>query len=58
MVRKGNLTLGHKYTMKDTDDVLYNYTLETYIILLTNVTAINLNKNKIKNQIFVLKNLT
>ena len=35
-------TLGGKYTMQYTDDVLETYTLETHIILLTNVTPINL----------------
>ena len=35
-------TLGGKYTMQYTDDILQTYTLETHIILLTNVTPINL----------------
>ena len=37
-VMVGNLTLGGEHTMQDTDDVLLNGTLETYIILLTTVT--------------------
>ena len=37
-----DLTLGGKHTMQYTDDVLWNCTLETYIILGTNVTQINL----------------
>lgn len=41
MVTKGDLTLGREYTMQNTDDVLYNCTLETYYFLLTNVTPIN-----------------
>lgn len=35
-----------KHTMQYTDDVLLNYTLEIYIILLTNGTPTNLIKNK------------
>ena len=37
-----DLSLGGEHTMQYTDDVLLNCTLETYIILLTNVTSINL----------------
>ena len=40
----GDFTLGVEYTMQHTDDVLQNCTLETYIIILTNVTLINLIK--------------
>ena len=36
MVTKRDLTLGGKYTMKNTDDLLWIYILETYIISLTN----------------------
>lgn len=36
------LTQGGEHTIQHTDDVLQNYTLDTYIILLTNVTLINL----------------
>ena len=41
MVMEGNLTLGGKQTIQYTDDVLENLTLETYIILLTNVIPVN-----------------
>ena len=41
MVAKGDLTLGGEHTMQYTDDVFQNCTLETCIILLTNVTSIN-----------------
>ena len=37
---EGDLTWGGEHTIQDTDDVLYNCTLESYIILLTNVTPI------------------
>lgn len=39
-----DLTLGNERTMQYTDDILQNCTVETYIILLTNVTPINLIK--------------
>ena len=42
MVMEGDLILGGKYSMQYTDDVLQNCTLETYIILLANVTPINI----------------
>lgn len=35
----GDLTLGCKHTTKYTDDVLGDFTLEAYIILLTNITS-------------------
>ena len=38
MVKKEDLTLGGGHTMRYTDDVLQNYTLEIYIILLTSHT--------------------
>ena len=38
MGTKGDLTWGGKHTIQYIDDVLQNYTLKTYIILLTNVT--------------------
>ena len=41
---KGDLTLGGKYTAQYTNNVLQNFALETYTILLTNVTPINLIK--------------
>lgn len=37
-----DLTLGGEQTMQCIDDVLLNCTFETYIILLVNVTTINL----------------
>ena len=44
MVTEDDLTLGGGYTMQYTAHVLWKCTLETYIILLTNVTSINLIK--------------
>ena len=44
MVTEGDLTLGGEHTMQFTDDVSQNCTFETYIILLTDVTPINLIK--------------
>ena len=41
MVREEDLILCGEHTIQYTDNVLQNYTLETYIILLTNVTPIN-----------------
>ena len=41
-----DLTLGGKQIIQYTDDVLYNSTLETNVILLTNVTPVTLIKNK------------
>ena len=38
---EGNLTWVDEHTMQYTDDVLQNYTPETYMILLTNVTVTN-----------------
>ena len=38
MVMEEDLTFGDGHTMHYTDDVSYNCILETYIILLTNVT--------------------
>ena len=46
LVTEGNLTLGSEHTMQYTDYVLLNRTLETYIILLTSITLINLLKEK------------
>ena len=40
-----NIGLRCMNTMQYTDDILWNHTLETYMILLTNVTPINLIKN-------------
>ena len=41
MVMIGDLTWCGEHTVHYTDDVLQNCTLETYIILLTNVTPID-----------------
>ena len=41
---EGHLTWGGEHTIQCADDVLYECTSETYIILLTNVTPINLIK--------------
>ena len=41
MVMEGDLILGGKHIIQYTDNVLENCTLETYIILLTNVTLTN-----------------
>ena len=38
---EGNLTLDGEHTIQYTGDVLQNCTLETYILLLTNVTPVN-----------------
>ena len=38
MLMDGDYTLDGEHTVQHTDDVLQNCTLETYIILLTNVT--------------------
>ena len=38
---EGDLPWGGEHTIRYTEDVLQNYTPETYIILLTNVTSIN-----------------
>lgn len=51
------LTLGGERTMQYTDDVLCNCTLETYIILLTNVTPINLIKIERVPLLIILKPL-
>ena len=48
MVMEGALTLDGKYATQYTDDVLQNCTLKTYIILLTNIILINLNKYFLK----------
>ena len=49
MFTDGDQTSGAKHTMEYTEDVSLNCILETYIMLLTNVTPINLIK-KIKSQ--------
>ena len=41
MIMEGDLPLGGEHTIQYTDDVLENCALETYIIVLTNVTPIN-----------------
>ena len=45
-----DLTLDGGHTAQHIDDVSLIYTLETYIILLTNVTAINLIKKSCYSQ--------
>ena len=42
MAMESGLTLGSKHAMQHTNDVLQNFTLETYIILLIHVTPMNL----------------
>ena len=42
MVTEEDMTLGGGHTLQYTDHVSQNCTLETYIILLTNATPINL----------------
>ena len=41
MVMDGDSILGGECRIQYTDDILQNYTLETYIFLLTNGTAVN-----------------
>lgn len=41
MVIEGNLTLGGEKRIQYTGDVLWTHTLETYILLLANVTPTN-----------------
>ena len=41
MVMEEDLTSGGEHTLQCTNDVLYNYIPETYMILLTNVTPTN-----------------
>lgn len=42
MVMEGDQILGDEHTVEYIDDVLQNYTPETYVTLLTNVTPIYL----------------
>ena len=51
MVMEEDLTWGGEHTVQCTDDVLWNCTPETYIILLTNVTPINSIKRKTKQNV-------
>ena len=41
MMMEGDLILGDDYTVQYTDDILYFFITDNYIILLTNVTPIN-----------------
>lgn len=41
-VDRGDLNLGGEYTVQYTDDVFLNFVLEIYMVLLINVTIINL----------------
>lgn len=47
MVMKEELTLDVNTQMQYIDDILYKCTLQTYIVVLTNVFPINLIKKKI-----------
>ena len=47
MVAERDLTSGGEYTMQYEDDVLQNCALETCMVLLTNVTPINLIKKQL-----------
>lgn len=51
MGMEGDLTLVGEHTLRHTDDVLRNCTLESYIVVLTGVAPINLllKNNGIKN---------
>ena len=46
MVMGGHLTWGGEHTIQYTDNILWNYTPESNIILLTNVTPLNIIKKK------------
>ena len=49
---EGNLTLDGEHTIQYTGDVLQKCTLETYIILLINVTSVNpIRNNKTKKNL-------
>ena len=48
MMMEDDWTLGGGHTIQYTDNVSQNCTFETYIILLTNVTSINLIKNTLR----------
>ena len=43
---EGDLTWGDEHTIQYTDYILWNYTPETYKILLTNATSLNSTKIK------------
>ena len=45
MVVEGDLTWGGEHIIQYTEDVLQNCELQSYIVLLTNVTPIKINKN-------------
>ena len=45
MAKEDDLTLGGGHTMQYTDHVSQKCPLDTYMVLLTNVTPINLNLN-------------
>ena len=48
MMIEGDLSFGDEHTVQYTDDVSQNFTLEACIILLTNITPINVIKFKEK----------
>ena len=50
MVTEGDSALGGEHTMQYTDDEVQKATFGTYIILLTNVTPINLIKFILKSK--------
>ena len=50
MPMEKDLSLGGEHTIQYIDDVLQNYTVETFIILLTNVTTMNSTKNIFKKK--------
>ena len=49
---EGDLPWGGEHTIQYTGDILWNYTPETYVILLTNVTPIQ--SIKIKKKIILI----
>lgn len=54
MGTEGDSTWGGEHTMQyPDDDVLWGCTLETYIILLTDVASINLKKNLKKGSVYI-----
>ena len=57
MVTEDDLTLGGGHTIQYTDHVSQKSIVEIYVILLTNVTSINLNKIPFNKVNFNLRNL-
>ena len=52
MVKEQGLNLGGGHTIQYTGDVSYNYTLETYIVLLTNGTPITLIRKRKREPLY------